>query len=132
VPKLGAFGELSQARKILGLELTPENIWAITPWSWAVDWFTNAGSVIKNYQAFALDGLVMRYGYIMEHVVTKNTYYHVGPILNCWGDSDAPTPMCFVTETKKRRRATPFGFGLTMAGLTTRQKAITAALGISR
>lgn len=131
-PPRGAFGGLSQARKILGLELTPENIWAVTPWSWAVDWFTNAGSVLKNYQAFAVDGLVMRRGYMMEHKTITNTYYHVGPILNCWGDHDAPAPMSFVTETKKRIRATPYGFGLTMSGLTGRQQAVIAALGISR
>jgi len=132
VPKQDAFGMLSQAQKLLGLEITPDVLWQVTPWSWAVDWFTNAGDVISNLQAFTIDGLLLRYGYIMEHTVTKNTYYHQGPTGKCWGDSCYPTPLVFVTETKVRRRATPFGFGLKLSDFTVRQSAIAAALGLSR
>jgi len=132
VPEQDRFGALSQARKLLGLEITPDVLWQVTPWSWAVDWVSNAGDVISNLTAFANDGLVMRYGYIMEHTVTTNTYYHQGPTGKCWGDSCYPTPLVFVTETKVRRRASPFGFGLKLSAFTDRQKAIAAALGLSR
>ncbi|DAD50021.1 maturation protein [ssRNA phage Gephyllon.1_1] len=126
------YGRVDAATKLLGLDLTPEVLWEVMPWSWAVDWFSDAGSVISNFQAFKIDGLVMRYGYVMEHVVSKRTYYHTGPTGSCFGDSVYPTSMVFVTETKARRRANPYGFGLTDAGLTGRQKTILGALGITK
>jgi hypothetical protein len=132
VPPSAEFGGLSAATKLLGLDLTPEVIWEVTPWSWAVDWFTNAGSIISNYTAFEIDGLVMRYGYIMEHVVSVNSYYHEGPTGTIFGDAARPPVMEFVTETKSRRRATPYGFGLDMGALSGFQQSIIAALGLSR
>lgn len=118
------------ASEILGLELTPETIWNLTPWSWAADWVTNFGDVISNVSDFAADGLVLRYGYLMEHTIIKDTYTIVGASLEGYGDV---TPSnTFITEVKKRRQATPFGFGLDPGKFTPRQVAILAALGISR
>jgi hypothetical protein len=123
---------LLQAHKILGLELTPETLWNLAPWSWAADWFGNIGDLFHNANSLASDGLVMRYGYIMEHTRVRDTYVFSGPTgLVSWY-SGRPTPLILTSETKLRRRATPFGFGKTFAGLTTRQKAIAAALGINR
>jgi len=79
-----------------------------------------------------IDGLVLRYGYIMEHKVTRRTYYHRGPTNLWWGESAFPAVLTFVTETKVRRRATPFGFGVAEDSLSPRQNAIVAALGLSR
>jgi len=118
------------ARKLLGIELTPEVIWNVAPWSWAVDWFTNVGDVISNYQSWIQDGLVLQYGYIMEHSLSSNTYYWSGK--TGYYTSDAiPEPITFITESKVRRKATPFGFGVLLSGLTNRQKAISAALGLT-
>jgi len=41
-------GEYLRAKKLYGTGLTPETVWNLTPWSWAVDWFTNAGDVLSN------------------------------------------------------------------------------------
>jgi len=120
-----------KARKILGLEITPEVLWELVPWSWAIDWFANVGDLVKNVHNLSSDGLVMRYGYIMEHSMVRDTYIHVGPT----GFKDPKVvcePYTFVTETKLRRRATPFGFGLDLSSLTGQQKSILAALGMSR
>jgi len=128
------FGSMARsaamARKTLGLSLTPDVIWNLTPWSWAVDWFTNAGDVISNLTSWMVDGLVLHYGYIMEHSYVRETYTWTGG--NGYAGAPTPLPMAFVTETKVRRKANPFGFGLTWAGLTPIQLAIAAALGISR
>jgi hypothetical protein len=133
LPKRGGFDPyVDRARHLLGIDLTPEVLWDLTPWSWAVDWFTNAGDVISNFQSFAIDGLVMHYGYIMEHKVTRNTYYYDGPLTSCFGSAAAPAVITFVTETKVRRRANPYGFGLTWSGLSARQKSILSALGLTR
>jgi len=120
-----------EADKLLGLAPTPDVVWNLAPWSWAIDWFSNTGDVLSTVSDYIVDGLVMRYGYIMEHTIVKDTYTHVSV------GGSTPTglhvaPLTFVTETKIRRRANPFGFGLTFDGLTLRQKAIAAALGIVR
>jgi hypothetical protein len=111
------------AKKILGLDLSPDTVWNLTPWSWALDWFSNTGDVIDNLSDYATDGLVMRYGYIQRHVTQSHTYYL---------SSFDGTALSFVTETKCRVKANPFGFGLTWGGLSPRQLAISIALGIDR
>lgn len=118
------------AKKLLGLSLTPDTLWNLAPWSWAIDWFTNTGDVISNLTDMATDGLVLRYGYIMEHTLHKVTYTLEGHSYQM--SSAHPAPMSFVTETKIRRKANPFGFGVTWSGLSPRQLAILAALGLSR
>jgi hypothetical protein len=120
-----------EAKKLLGLSLTPDVVWNLSPWSWAIDWFTNTGDVVSNITDWAIDGLVMRYGYIMEHTIVKDTYTH-GPPKELIPSRNRATPLTFVTETKIRRRANPFGFGLTFDGLTIRQQAISLALGLTR
>jgi len=126
----GKMGEYANyAKKILGLDLSPEVLWNLAPWSWAIDWFSNTGDVISNLSDFATDGLVMRYGYVMEHTIQESTYTLTKTGLR------APVsvpPFVMVTETKIRRRANPFGFGTTWQGLSPRQLAITVALGLTR
>jgi len=119
-----------EADRLLGLSLDPEVLWNVTPWSWAVDWFSNVGDVIHNVNSFAKYGLVLKYAYIMEHSIVSDTYDYFGP--QVFANPVMPEVFKVVTETKIRRQATPFGFGLTMGGLTTAQKAIVAALGLSR
>ncbi len=130
-----------EADAVYGLDLTPDVLWNLTPWSWAVDWFTNAGDVIHNISSFANAGLVMRYGYMMEE--TTSTYY------TRFGDSLLrvllqKSPLKIGTHRagansigqtvvrKSRCPANPFGFGVGWEGLSPTQLAITAALGITR
>lgn len=121
-----------EAGYLLGIELTPNVVWNAAPWTWAVDWFSNAGDVVTNLSDWATDGLVLKYGYIMEHRILKVTYSHVGPSrLRPYG-SYWPSPVSFFYESKRREKATPFGFGLSWNGMTPRQLAIAAALGITR
>jgi len=121
------------ARRLLGLDLTIETLWELAPWSWAVDWFTNVGDVLYNADAWASEGLVMRYGYIMEHSIVRDTYSYVGPTY-IYGSSyeGRPSSVTLVSETKVRRQANPFGFGLTMGALSGTQKSILAAVGLTR
>lgn len=127
------------AYKLYGIGVTPEIVWELTPWSWAIDWFSNAGSFFHNLGAFANSGLVMPYGYVMEENVhrmeltmtgirTKNSEY-------LGGSSTSPQNMschtALVTTTRRRRKATPFGFGFDLGTLTDFQLSIIAALGLS-
>jgi hypothetical protein len=123
----------AEARKLFGVELTPETVWNLAPWSWAVDWEGNVGDVLHNVSRFSQDGLVMRYGYIMQSKTAEVTYS-----LDFSGTVDNGSPrnsglhLKVIAQSKTRRRATPFGFGFDMTALTGRQSAILGALGISR
>lgn len=118
-----------QANLLLGLRLTPEVLWELAPWSWLADWFTNIGSALSNVSLLQEDGLVIRWGYLMCHTVVDKT------LTSSVDFTDGPEISCKVnlrSERKERYRATPFGFGLSLAGLTDRQWAILAALGMTR
>jgi len=117
------------ADKVFGANLTPDTLWELSPWSWAVDWFSNTGDVISNISSWSADGLVMTYGYMMEHTIHKHTYRMAQS-----GYFGNPTvaPLTFVTETKVRKRANPFGFGVSWDGLSPVQTAIAAAIGLTR
>lgn len=119
-----------EADKLFGLTLTPDVVWELTPWSWAIDWFSNAGNVISNATSFGLAGLVMKYGYVMEETSVTDTYSMPSTGLK---NVDGPPPDVVISSiTKRRREANPFGFGVTWDGLSPTQLAITAALGITR
>jgi hypothetical protein len=122
--------------KLLGIVPTPELLWEISPWSWLVDWFTNVGSVIQNWQQMEIYGTVMRYGYVMHEIewvytrtvndVTLNSSY-------TW--AYRPFRPLVRTDTyvhRYRRKANPYGFGVTWESLNNTQLAILAALGMSR
>jgi len=126
--RLKAYG--SSARHLLGIELTPETLWNLAPWTWAADWVSNAGDVIHNVTQFATGGLIMHYGYIMEHTVHEYVIEHVGP--TGLPHVDTLPAVSFTTETKQRVHANPYGFGVTWEGLSPFQISILSALGISR
>lgn len=121
----------TKARFLYGITLDPEVLWNLTPWSWAADWFVNTGDVISNLTDFATDGLVLRYGYMMEETIVSDQHTLSGLRWSSSGGPGSLTIYC-VTKTLKRIRATPYGFGLTFDGFSPRQLAILAALGITR
>lgn len=123
-------GQAQMAKKLLGLSLTPSTVWNLSPWSWAVDWFSNAGDVISNLSDWMVDSLCLHYGYMMEHTIARHTYSWVGD--TGFKSSLKPSQVVITHEVKYRVRANPFGFGLTWNGLSPYQLSIATALGISR
>jgi hypothetical protein len=120
----------SDADKLYGIALTPNVVWELTPWSWAIDWFTNAGDVITNFTNFELAGQIMRYGYMMEEKSTRIT----ASLKTCalkGAESTSGSSSWVEHRSKVRRPANPFGFGLTGADLSPTQVLIAAAVGIS-
>jgi hypothetical protein len=118
------------AARILGLRLTPELLWQLAPWSWAVDWFVNVGAIIRNVTAFNNDNLVMRYGYITEVKTRRITVSMLDGILVSGPVPDITSTLTCTTVT--RLRATPYGFGLNPSSFGAFQWSIIAALGISK
>lgn len=107
------------ADKLLGVRLTPEVLWNLTPWSWGVDWFTNTGDIIHNFSQMGHDGLVLKYGYSMH----RRYYRSVSSVNGAKADSR--------NDSLIRLPSSPyFGFGATGA-LSATQSAILIALGIT-
>jgi hypothetical protein len=113
-------------RGLINFDATPETLWNLAPWSWAVDWVVPVGDLIGNLQDWATDGLVMQYGYVMEHLIVRDTYTHTGK------NSQYVGALTLTSECKQRHQANPFGFGIDWNGLSPRQLSIVAALGITR
>lgn len=124
----------TEADKLFGLSLTPNVLWELTPWSWAADYFTNAGDVIHNVTAMVQYGLIMRYGFMMEEkseIITRSID-RSGLRKDASGtDVGNCPPSSTIITSKVRRPANPYGFGYTGADLSPTQWAILAAVGIS-
>lgn len=121
---------VQSAKKLYGLSLTPETVWNVSPWSWAIDWFSNVGDVLSNISSYMIDGLMMQYGYVMEHNSKTISYTWSGDTY-LQDPSIIPAAITLGIETKSRRRANPFGFGVTWGGLSPTQLSIAAAIGLT-
>jgi hypothetical protein len=121
----------TQARLLYGLDLTPEVIWNLAPWSWLIDWVADVGPVMHNLSAFSSDGLVLRYGYVMEENFRRVTRVNQRADVPRGTDLPREVRETFSGLRKTRRKATPYGFGLDFAGFSTRQWSILGALGIT-
>lgn len=139
--KPGFIGQLERyeedANHLLGLELTPSLLWQLTPWSWLLDWKTQIGNSIKNFSALQTDSLVIRYGYLMvetttEHTVTLRQLYTGFSGVNGFPTNPVTCSSTYTTVLKERFRATPYGFGVDMSGLSDRRWSILASLGMTR
>ncbi len=118
----------ANASKLYGLRLTPEVLWNLAPWSWAVDWFTNTGAIMRNVSAFMNDSLVLMYGYMMFKSIVVQTTKAYTVIDGVTYHSELETSYI----VKQRRPANPYGFGVGGQALTDRRKAIIAALLASK
>jgi len=127
----------AEMRHIFG-EISVDTAWNVLPYSWAADWISNAGDVIHNIASFARDGLVMPWGYVMEQCEFHGFAKVEGAV---FGNQHPDYPYYSFPDVistswgaiqKRRRKATPFGFGLDPSGFTTRQWSILAALGVTR
>jgi hypothetical protein len=132
----GFYGRLLRyealANHLFGTRITPELVWNLAPWSWAVDWFTNAGDVIHNISLMGVDGLVMQYGYAMRHHRVSEHVSGGFSFVDGFGTHSGHSQRLVVSEWKQRVRANPYGFGIDDVDLSNRQLAILAALGLSR
>jgi hypothetical protein len=128
------------ASKLYGLNLTPDVLWNLAPWSWALDWFGNMGDVMSNISHLGPDATVMEWGYMMTEYTTtvvRHQSLQGIPVSSNLGHPDAAGKF-FSLQTvetssyKTRINASPYGFSVSVPALTGKQQAILAALGLSR
>jgi hypothetical protein len=127
--ELDRFASLAQG--VLGVELTPEALWKLQPWSWFSDWIWNIGTLVHNLDAFSQNGLVLRYGYLMVETTTTHTAT-VSGLLYRDGSAAPNVSTTYVTTSKQRLQATPYGFGSNPGSWTDQQWNILGALGLSK
>jgi len=143
IPDLGSSEWTARARRALfGINPTPSLLWELLPWSWLVDWFTNAGDVFSNASSNAVDNLTCKYSYIMKNVRTEvqRSAYCEWPTRESGGVNPTHAPGGRTTlttteyvESKVRAGSlNPFGLGIQFSSLTNYQIGILAALGLSR
>jgi hypothetical protein len=121
-----------QVNFLLGTEITLDTIWQLTPWSWLFDWFGNVGDILTNASYIGSDGLVLRYGYLMNHVKIVQKYHMPSGATFRGGAKTGPIYNTLTFESKERTRATPYGFGSSLSSLSEKQWAILGALGLTR
>lgn len=114
---------------LYGLTPVPSLIWELTPWSWLIDWWSNAGDCIANISSMMLDNLCAKYAYIMG--TTEYTSVYTGKSVYVTGSSSKASWKASYTR-KHRIAASPFGFGLTGDDFSLRQWSILGALGLTR
>lgn len=126
-------------RRLLGLELTANTLYNLTPWSWLADWFTSAGAVVQNAVLNNQYHVVAAHAYVMcTDKYTKTKYGTCNIRTGKWGSVSSAKPQRFFASTseeilyKQRAVANPYGFGVTDASLSGYQWSILAALGLGR
>lgn len=123
------YGQLQRLRTLFGARISPTVIWRATPWSWAADWFTNAGDVIQRAEDWATDSLVSKYMYLMHH---RRRRFELRSQFST-SDGRSHDIVWYRSADVKRRESADSHFSFSLSGaLTPRQIAILAALGLSR
>lgn len=125
-----AFGDLMRASTLSGIRVNPSVIWKATPWSWLIDWVSDAGKTIQQISDRAFDGMVSKYMYLMHHkvrtsAIRQTMFFKSGGTKTFEWQRKA--------DIKRRLSADgPYGFRLDAGSLNSGQLAILAALGTSR
>jgi len=132
----GFYGRLLRyealSNHLFGTRITPDLIWNLAPWSWAIDWFTNIGDVIHNITQLGSDGLVMQYGYAMREMRVEEVIRATCLRTGAGSPASVDLERRIGSEWKQRVRANPYGFGIDDVDLSARQLAILAALGLTK
>lgn len=143
IPDIGSSEWTRKAtRALFGVNITPEVMWDLLPWSWLVDYFGNVGDVMSNMSSNAVENLTADYAYIMRTVETRTRVSGFSQNPRKWTGgtrigSKIPEGRVHGTAvnetvTKMRFAASPYGFGINYNGLSAYQVGVLAALGISR
>lgn len=109
--------------RLLGIVLTERVAWEAMPWSWLIDWFSNAGEVLSNLKDHLDETTVAPIAYAQKHIVQEYTWTCTNGYYT--------TSVQRIFDTKIRRKIDPFGLAADVA-LSDIQKVILAALSLTR
>lgn len=117
---------------LLGGGITPSTVWELTPWSWLLDYFTNIGDVLENWEASRELALAAKYAYVMMERSTTVHSAHSGGGSHGGGWNVSGASFTASTVEKARTWASAYGLGFTPGSLSNSQVANLVALGLSR
>jgi hypothetical protein len=119
--------------RLYGLYPTPSVIYNAIPWSWLIDWFSNAGSLLENLDTGVADRLAADYFYIMRSQEWSQEFVASGEFKKRNGDRfSARATATTRAYAKSRVRGGPFDPAVLENNLNGKQLAILGALGLSR
>jgi hypothetical protein len=130
-------GYVDQALTLLGLKLTPEVVWELTPWSWMIDWFSNIGTIVSNVSTLGFTNAILNYAYSTLRYRYTTSYVVRRPVPSdtfTEGVKRVTGNVLFQEEydMKVRMAASPFGFSVATPDLSIGQWGILASLGLAR
>jgi hypothetical protein len=120
-------------RRIFGLRLTPSQVYAVIPWSWFADYFTDLRYFMEAVSGGVEERLICDYAYVMTHYKWKADYTEYQMMVGANNSVDKVSSHSLWTrEYKLRSKATVLGFGLKEGDLSPFQASIIGALGLSK
>lgn len=121
--------EANRLLTLYGVRINPSVLWKVTPWTWLFDWFSGFGAWLDRLQSFGLDGVASKYMYIMKRSLIETQ--HIVDVN--WKDNPSTFVWTHFIDSKQREEAdNPFSYTLPVGGLSPKQFAIMAALGLGR
>ncbi len=136
VPNAANNGHLDRMRELLGLRLTPEVLWDLTPWTWLIDWFANIGTVVGNLSNLHMSNVILNYAYSTFRREAVSAVWCRPEVSGSTSTGIQSFSGTFLIEyhlsQKVRFKASPYGFGTALPSLNPGQWAILVALGLAR
>jgi hypothetical protein len=131
-PRDIAWTRMMMAR-LFGLQPSPRVIYNMIPWSWLIDWFSNAGDCLSMLDAGVADRLAADYWYVMREKAVEISYDVNGKFFRPNGEVVEVTASASNRSySKYRTKGDPFGFNSNPNGLNPMQLSILGSLGLSR
>lgn len=122
-------------RKLTRGGFSVSDAYNLVPWSWLLDYFTNAGKIAEAVSHGVEDYLYAEYFYVMysrEYVTRRTCRFTVYDSDDFTTTKEVVVSSETYCELKVRLPASRFGFGVSHDSLSATQLAILGALGISR
>lgn len=134
IPKeIDTLGKLIlEYNRAYGVLPSPADVWEILPFSWLIDWFSNAGNAVRHAQLQSSEGATQIYGYVMCETQVEQTREWSGHVMVNGSPQPRSITNTILETIRQRERVSPFGVTLTGVDLSPRQLAILAALGVSK
>lgn len=125
-------GYVRRASLVLGSGLSAAAVYELSPWTWMLDWFFDIGGLLQYQETVATNSVVAtRSGWVHEVQSTVEAYMFPTTSRFTTIDVGAYSMLSAGSTIQKRRAGGPFSISQPW-GLSVTQKAIVAALAVSR
>lgn len=125
--------EILKRRIYSNLQISPETIYNLIPWSWFIDYFTSVGHFVAALSGGIGDQVIFKYAYVMRSELHDDKTVHTQYVYKSASSTGPVTSTVHRTGVLRSRvHASLFGFGISEDGLSSHQWGILGALGLSK